>query len=417
MAKIKKVLARQILDSRGRPTIETTVILNEDTWAQASVPSGASRGKHEAWELRDGGKAFGGFGVLKAKKIIEEVISPSLVGKNVLDQKAIDQLMIELDGTPNKKKLGANTILSVSLAVCRAAALSQKIPLYQYLYQLSQSTHKLSQENLPLGMFNILNGGKHADNNLDFQEFIIVPHLKTFSQNLRSASEIYFSLKEVLKVNNLTTLIGDEGGFAPHLKTNRQALDLISEAITRAGYQLAQEIFLAIDVAASNLDQDNLYVLSLEGRSLPANQLISLYNEWVLNYPLISIEDGLSEDDWAGWQKMNERLGKKVLLIGDDLFTTNLKRLERGIKEKAANAILIKPNQIGTLSETLEVVKKAKENNYQIVISHRSGETNDDFIADLAVGVGASYLKAGAPSRGERLAKYNRLLKIEEELK
>ncbi len=415
MVKVKEITARRILDSRGHPTLETKVVLEDDSWGVASVPSGASKGKHEAWELRDGGKSYGGLDVEKAIKNVNKVIAPELVGQEFDHPRKIDDLMVALDGTKNKKRLGANSILSVSLAWAKSFARSQNLPLYQYLSQLVDF-HSPSPESLPRAMFNIINGGKHGGGNIDFQEFMIVPHLSSASLNLQAASEIYYTLKEVLRKNKFSILVGDEGGFAPHLKSNRQALDLILEAVSLAGYR-KRDIPLAMDVAASNLYQLNLYVLSLEGRSLPTNQLISLYNEWISNYPLISIEDGLSEDDFSGWGEMCSRIGDKVMLVGDDLFTTNPKRLEMGIKKHLANTVLVKPNQIGTLSETLEFIKIAKLNNLKVVVSHRSGETNDSFITDLAVGVGADYLKAGAPCRGERLAKYNRILEIEDEVK
>ncbi len=346
---------------------------------------------------------------------VNEKIAPELESKNATNQKSVDKLLIDLDGTKNKSSLGANAILGVSLAVCKAAANSKKLSLYKYIYKnLTSFSHRLT---LPTPMFNVINGGRHADNNLDVQEFLIVPHgLENFTKMLQAGSEILQSLKNVLKNKGFSTNIGDEGGFTPDLKTNAKAIEIILEAVQEAGYKPGESIFISLDIAANELLTDNKYVLNAEGTSLSPIRMIGLYNEWVTKYPIISIEDGLYEDDWKNWRELNRKLGDKIRIIGDDLFTTNLKRLLKGAVEKAANGIIIKPNQIGTLTETLEVIKMAKSSGYTIVVSHRSGETNDSFIADLSVAVGADFIKAGAPCRGERLAKYNRLLEIEEEI-
>lgn len=411
MSKIKYIYAQEILDSRGFPTIKTTVELSSGVSAAASVPSGASTGKHEAWELRDGGKRYKGQGVQKGITFIQEEISRRLHGSHVEDQHQIDALLRDLDGTPNKKRLGANTMLSVSLACARAAAAHNNMPLYKYLhrhYNFSSDSH------FPRPMMNVLNGGRHADNGLSIQEFMIVPKGENFSEQVRIGAEVYHTLHELLVEKKLTTGLGDEGGFAPMLKTNAQALDLLIAAITKAKYKPGKHVDLAFDAAASEFYDKGKYVF--ERKRLTAAKLQDIYQEWITNYPIISIEDGFAEDDWKAWHKETSVLGDQELIVGDDLFVTNIERLKKGIIFGVANTILIKLNQIGTLSETIEVIKLAQEHAYQIIISHRSGETSDDFIADLAVATGAPFIKAGAPARGERVAKYNRLMEIEQEV-
>ncbi|HEX68608.1 MAG TPA: phosphopyruvate hydratase [bacterium] len=411
MAEIIDIRAREILDSRGNPTVEVEVLLENGAFGRVSVPSGASTGEHEALELRDGDpKRFFGKGVLKAVKNVNDVIAPELEGMEATEQKLIDQVLLELDGTPNKEKLGANAILGVSLAVAKAAAVSCGLPLYQYVG--GAYAHLL-----PVPLLNILNGGKHADNNLDIQEFMIVPAgAPSFREAIRYAVEIYHTLKKVLKDRNLSTGVGDEGGFAPDLPDNESALKLILEAIEKAGYKPGEEVFLALDVAASSFYKNGVYNLEGEGKKLDYKGMVDYYLNLLDKYPIISIEDGLAEDDWEGWSYMSEQLGEKVQLVGDDLFVTNPVRLRRGIEGKIANSILIKPNQIGTLTETMETVNLAKSAGYTTVFSHRSGETEDDYLADLAVGLNAGQIKTGAPCRSERNAKYNQLLRIEEEL-
>ncbi len=411
MSVIVDVFAREVLDSRGNPTVEVEVILEDGTMGRAMVPSGASTGAHEAVELRDGDKKrYDGKGVLKAVDNVNEIIAPEIIGMEAMQQIDIDTLMIELDGTPNKSKLGANAILGVSLAVARAAADYLGLPLYQYI-------GGVNAREIPVPQMNIMNGGKHADNNVDIQEFMVIPAgADSFSEGLRMAVEIYHTLKKVLKAKGLATAVGDEGGFAPNLPSNQAALDAIMEAISQAGYKAGQEIYLALDVAASELYQDGKYRLESSNEILSSEQMIDFYEELLKKYPIISIEDGLAEDDWEGWNKLNERLGNRIQLVGDDIFVTNTERLARGIKEKAANSILIKVNQIGTLSETLETVNMAKRAGFTCVISHRSGETEDAIIADIAVATGAGQIKSGAPARTDRVAKYNQLLRIEEEL-
>ncbi len=413
MSKIKEIKAGEILDSRGNPTLEVRVTLDSGDMGITSVPSGASTGKYEALELRDGNpERYEGMGVLKAVKNINTIISEKLIGAEAENQKEIDSVLINLDGTPNKSKLGANAILGVSLAVCRAATKASNLPLYDYLRQLSAISNQ--QSAFPIPMFNILNGGVHASNKLSIQEFMIVPKFDSFALNLEAGSEIYHNLKAVLKEKGLGSGIGDEGGFAPHLDKNTEAIELILEAIKKAGFKAGKNVLLALDIASTQFYKNGKY--SLNGDRLIAEDLISLYIQWTAYYPIISIEDGLAEDDWGGWKILTEKLGDKIMLVGDDLFVTQTNRLSRGINEKSANGLIIKPNQVGTLSETLATIKMAHDAGYKIIISHRSGETNDDFIADLAVGVGAPYIKAGAPARSERLAKYNRLLEIEEEI-
>ena len=375
------------------------------------MPSGASTGKYEAVELRDGDKGrYGGLGVLKAVSNVNDVIAPALVGMSASEQAAIDQRLLELDGTANKSNLGANAILGVSLAVAKAAANSSATPLYRYL---GGSAANL----LPVPMMNILNGGKHAADSTDFQEFMVVPaSAANFSQALRMGSEIYHALKAVIKDKGLNTNVGDEGGFAPSLASNKQAVELILAAIALAGYKAGDDCFIALDPAASSFYHQGKYVLSREGVTLTSGEMVDYYANWVSSYPIISIEDGLDEDDWAGWVLLTSRLGKKIQLVGDDLYTTNVERLEQGIAQKASNSILIKPNQVGTLSETLAAIKRARQAGWTTIISHRSGETEDTTIADLAVAANAGQIKTGAPCRSERVAKYNRLLRIEQEL-
>jgi len=408
---ISDVFAREILDSRGNPTVEVEVILEDGCWGRAAVPSGASTGTHEALELRDRDEnRYHGLGVLDAVNNVNTVIAPELVGMNVLNQREIDLLLIEMDGTPNKARLGANAILGVSLAVARAASQHLGIPLYRYLGGVNAHI-------LPVPLLNILNGGRHADNNLDIQEFMIIPAgAEDFSSSLRMGAEIFHTLKKVLKERGLSSGVGDEGGFAPRLASNREALDLLMEAIGKAGYRPGEEVFLGLDAAASEFYQEGKYVLEAEDLTLDGKGMVEYWVELVKNYPIISLEDPLAEDDWENWRELTQRLGEKVQLVGDDLFATNAERLRKGIEIQAANAILIKVNQIGTLSETLDTIELARRAGYNIIISHRSGETEDTFIADLAVGVNAGQIKTGAPSRSERVAKYNQLLRIEEEL-
>ena len=408
---IKTIKAREILDSRGNPTIEVQVELSDSATGIAAVPSGASTGKYEAVELRDGDKCrYGGLGVCKAVTNVNNRIAPALAGMVASEQANLDQRLLELDGTADKSNLGANAILGVSLATAKAAANSANLPLYRYLG--GTAAHLL-----PVPMMNILNGGKHAADSTDFQEFMVVPAGATsFSQALQMGTEIYHSLKKAIKVKGLNTNVGDEGGFAPSLASNKQAIELILAAIDLAGYKSGDDCFIALDPAASSFYDDGKYILSKDGVTLTSNEMITYYAKWVSSYPIVSIEDGLAEDDWSGWISLTSRLGKKVKLVGDDLYTTNLERLERGISQKASNAILIKPNQVGTLSETLATVKRAQQVGWTTIISHRSGETEDTTIADLAVAVGSGLIKTGAPCRSERVAKYNRLLHIEEEL-
>jgi len=419
MPKIKKITAREILDSRGNPTLETKVILDNGLWAKASVPSGASTGRHEALELRDGDKnRYGGLGVLKAVKNVNTKIADKLIGVDISKQQEIDEIMIKLDGTDNKKTLGANAILSVSLACARVGALATGEELYQYIaktYQLSTTNYKL-----PVPCFNIFNGGKHADTNLDFQEFMIIPIVKTsFKERVRIGAEIFHTLGDTLKKAGFDTDVGSEGGYAPDIVSSIQAIELILAAILKAGYKPDEEVGLGIDVGSSQLYNKltGKYIFKLDQANFSSNTLIGLYREWYRKFPIIYLEDGVAEDDWPGWQNLTKVLGDKMLLVGDDLFVTNINRLRTGLKEKVANAVLIKPNQIGSLTETMEFIKLAKKHNYKLVVSHRSGETGDDFIADLAVAIRADYIKAGSLSRGERLAKYNRLMEIEENMK
>lgn len=410
MTTIIEISAREVLDSRGNPTVEAEVVLEGGQIGHAMVPSGASTGVHEAVELRDGGPRYGGKGVLQAVTNVNERIAPELVGMNALDQEGIDRAMIELDGTPNKGNLGANAILAVSMAVSRAAAEAVELPLFAYLGGVQAAV-------LPVPLMNVINGGKHADNRVDFQEFMLAPAgAPNFREALRYGVETFHALKGVLKKRGYNTNVGDEGGFAPNLSSNEEAVEVLLEAIQAAGYEPGKEISLALDPAASEFYKDGKYHLEAEDKVLSAAELVDYWAEWVERYPIISLEDGLAEDDWEGWKILTQKLAGKVQLIGDDIFVTNPERLERGIKEGIASSILIKLNQIGTLSETLETVRLAHRNNYTTVISHRSGETEDSYIADFAVAVNAGQIKTGSASRSERLAKYNQLLRIEEAL-
>jgi enolase len=412
MTQIEHIHAREILDSRGNPTVEADVTLAGGAMGRAAVPSGASTGEHEAVELRDDDpKRFGGKGVLKAVRNINHVIAPELKGKDALDQKAIDRRLIELDGTPNKSHLGANALLAVSMATARAGANYQKLPLYRFLGGANAKT-------LPVPMMNIINGGAHADNNVDFQEFMIVPvGAEKFSEALRMGAEIFHKLKSVLKKKGYATSVGDEGGFAPNLKSNEEAIETIIEAIAQAGYQAGENVLLALDPAASEFYDGTSYVFKKsDGRRLQSDQMVAFWQEWAGRYPIISIEDGMAENDWDGWKSLTDAIGQHVQLVGDDLFVTNTKFLQKGIELGVANSILIKVNQIGTLSETLECIELAKSDRRTAVISHRSGETEDAFIADLAVATNAGQIKTGSLSRSDRIAKYNQLLRIEEEL-
>ena len=405
MPVIKDVRAIEVLDSRGNPTIKAFVTLCDGSTGSAIVPSGASTGKREALELRDGGDAFGGKGVLKAIKNVNSMIAEELCGKDALNQKAIDDALIALDGTENFSKIGANAALGVSMAVARAAANSRKLPLYRYLGGANATI-------LPVPMFNIINGGAHANNSVDFQEFMIMPFgFDKFSDALRAAAEIYQTLKKLLNDAGHSTAVGDEGGFAPNLKDNEEPLELIMQAIIKAGYKPNEQIKLALDVAASELYDGKVY--KLEGREFTSEQMVEKYTALCEKYPIFSIEDGLSEDDWAGWKILTDKLGSKVQLVGDDLFVTNEKILKEGIQKGIANAVLIKPNQIGTVSQTMQTVRLAQRNGYRCIMSHRSGESEDSFIADFAVALNTGEIKTGATSRSERNAKYNRLLEIE----
>jgi enolase 1/2/3 len=409
--KIQRVHAREVLDSRGQPTAEVEVTLKDGIQGRATVPSGASTGAHEAVELRDGGKRFLGKGVRRAVNHVNEIIAPKLRGKEAADQAAIDQIMLKLDGSSNKGKLGANAILGVSLAVAHAEARARGLALYRYLGGSSART-------LPVPMLNVVNGGVHADNNVDVQEFMIVPYgMKTFADALRAAAEIFQTLKKVLHDRSLSTSVGDEGGFAPRLKSNAEAIELLLEAVGAAGYKAGTQVALALDVASSEFfDNDSYHFKKSDGRQCTRDEMVRLYEDWVRQYPIVSIEDAFAEDDWEGWRMMTQALGKKIQLVGDDLFVTNKTRLQQGIDSGVANSILVKVNQIGSLTETLETIRLAKEAGYTTVISHRSGETEDVTIADLAVATNAGQIKTGAPCRGERTAKYNQLLRIEEAL-
>lgn len=408
MAAIEAVGAREILDSRGNPTVEVEVLLEDGSFARAAVPSGASTGAFEAVELRDGGERYLGKGVQNAVSAVINTLGPAIEGLDAADQRLIDQTMLEVDATPNKAKVGANAILGVSLAVARAAADAADLPLYRYVG--GPNAHLL-----PVPMMNILNGGAHADTNVDVQEFMIAPiGAATFRDALRTGAEVYHALKSVLKGRGLATGVGDEGGFAPDLESNRAALDLIAEAIDKAGYELGKDFGLALDVAASEFHADGAY--TFEGAKKSADEMIAYYSELVASYPIISIEDPLDEDDWDGWKAITDALGSKTQLVGDDLFVTNVERLQRGISGGQANALLVKVNQIGSLTETLDSVDLAHRNGFRCMMSHRSGETEDTTIADLAVATNCGQIKTGAPARSERVAKYNQLLRIEDEL-
>ena len=410
MPNIENILAREILDSRGNPTVECDVILSDGSVGTAGVPSGASTGKFEAVELRDGDKKrYGGKGVLKALSNITDIILPEIKGMDSRCQKSIDNKMIDLDGTKNKDNLGANATLAVSLAVAKASSRSQNIPLHTHISDCKELT-------LPVPMMNVVNGGKHAHNSTDIQEFMIVPAgFSDFSSAIRAGAEVYQTLLNLLRAKGLNTTVGDEGGFAPALDTNENAIELILEAIEKAGYNPGVEFFMAIDAAASELynTQSSKYDLQRENRQINANEFINIYESWIKKYPIISIEDGLSEDEWEDWHTMHEKLGKSVQLVGDDLLTTNTDRIEKGINGNNANSVLIKPNQIGTLTETLKAIVMAQSAGWGVVVSHRSGETEDSTISDICVATNAGQIKAGAPARGERTAKYNRLLRIE----
>jgi enolase len=417
MAKIEKIYAREILDSRGNPTVEVEVVLEGGVKGSAAVPSGASTGSNEALELRDEDKSrYGGKGVLKAVANVNEKIAPVLVGMESENQREIDAKMLELDGTENKTNFGANAILGVSLAVCRAAAISQGKELYQYI----ADTYGFELDGFKtVPMFNILNGGEHSDSGLSIQEFKLVPQgVVGYAEQLRAGSEVFFALKKILTSLNQSTAVGDEGGFAPRLESNSQALEVINQAIVEAGYKPGVEVFVALDAAATSFyeAQEEQYFLKPENEKLSKENLVNLYKDWISKYNIMSVEDGLAEEDWSGWRMMNEKIGTEVMTIGDDLLVTNVKRLKMAIEEKACNSVLIKVNQIGTLSETIDCMNLAKENNMKTVVSHRSGETTDDFIADLAIGAKADFIKTGSLSRGERICKYNRMLRINENL-
>jgi len=408
---IKKIVSREILDSRGNPTVEVDVHLADGAFGRASVPSGASTGKYEAVELRDNDKSrYLGKGVKKAVEIINTIISDEIIDLDALNQKNIDDKMIALDGTPNKSYLGANSILGVSIAVAKAASNAKNIPLYEYL-------NKDGIYTMPIPMMNIINGGSHADNNVDFQEFMVFPvGAESFSKALQMGTVVFHQLKNVLKGRGLNTAVGDEGGFAPNLKSNEEAIEVILTAIDKAGYKAGKDIFIALDVAASEIFDKNKYIIKSENKSLSSDQMISYYKDLIEKYPIISIEDGLAEDDWDGWSLMNSELGNKIQIVGDDLTVTNLNRLKKAIDLKSMNAILIKLNQIGSVTETLEAIDLAKKTNFGAIISHRSGETEDTTIADLAVACGVGQIKTGSASRTDRICKYNQLLRIEESL-
>ena len=408
---IYKIIAREILDSRGNPTIEVDVTLSDGSLGRAAVPSGASTGEHEAVELRDNDTLrYLGKGVKKAVKIVNTTIANEIIGLDALNQKNIDEAMISLDGTSNKSKLGANSILGVSIAVAKSASNSKKMPFYEYINQNKTYT-------MPIPMMNIINGGSHADNNVDFQEFMVFPiGAKSFSNALQMGTEIFHQLNKVLKNKNLSTSVGDEGGFAPNLKSNHEAIEVILKAIDNAGYKAGKDVYIALDVAASELFDKDKYIIKSENRSLSSDQMISYYQNIIETYPIISIEDGLDENDWGGWSLMNETLGDKVQIVGDDLTVTNINRLQKAIDLKAMNAILIKLNQIGTLTETLDAIALAKKADFGAIISHRSGETEDTTIADLAVASGVGQIKTGSASRTDRICKYNQLLRIEQNL-
>ncbi len=410
MTEITEIIGREVLDSRGNPTIEVDCITASGASGRAQVPSGASTGTYEALELRDNDKTrFLGKGVLKAIQNVNEIIGPKLAGIDCLNQVLIDKTLLELDGTDNKSNLGANAILGVSMAACRAAAQYQQLPLYRYLGGADART-------LPVPLLNVINGGVHAPNNLDVQEYMIVPAgAGSFAEAIRCAAEVYQTLKKLLNEKGLNATVGDEGGFAPNFNSNEEPLKLIMQACEKAGYEPGDDIFLALDIAASELFNNKKYNLQLDRKKISSEELIEVYSKWVDNYPIISIEDGFSQDDWEGWAAFTKKLNKKIQIVGDDIFVTNIQRVKEGIQKGVANAVLIKLNQIGTVTETLECIELAKSSGYQTVISHRSGETEDTFIADLAVATNAGQIKTGAPARSERTAKYNQLLRIEAE--
>lgn len=415
MSFITEIVARQVLDSRGNPTVEADVFTNEGMMGRAAVPSGASTGKHEAVELRDGDKKkYLGKGVLKAVSNVNDIIAEELYGLSITDQRAIDQAMLDIDGTPNKAKLGANAILAVSLAAAKAGALTAGLPLYRYVGGANART-------LPVPMMNILNGGAHADNKIDFQEFMVVPiGASTFSDGLRWGVEIFHALKNVLKEKGYSTNVGDEGGFAPNIQSNEEAIETVLKAIEKAGYKPGAQVAIAMDAANSELwneKEKKYHFHKSDGKKLSSEELVDYWVKWCKKYPIVSIEDGMAEDDWKGWKKLTEALGDKVQLVGDDLFVTNVTRLEKGVKENIANGLLVKVNQIGTLSETIDAVTMAQNNRYNTIMSHRSGETEDATIADLAVALNCGQIKTGSASRSDRMAKYNQLLRIEQELK
>tara|TARA_A100001037_G_scaffold301505_1_gene331155 strand:- start:17386 stop:18681 length:1296 start_codon:yes stop_codon:yes gene_type:complete len=414
MTTIQNINAREILDSRSYPTVEVEITLSNGMKSLGSVPSGASTGSNEATELRDNNKKrYNGLGVTKAINNIIKIISPELIGRSIFDQKEIDFAMINLDGTKQKSHLGANAILGVSIAVLKGAAMASNKAIYTYINELNKS-RKLS---LPVPMLNVINGGKHAENSNDFQEFMIIPiGFENFRESIRAGAEVYQEIKSVLSIKNKTTNIGDEGGYAPSLKTNEEAIELLVDAITKAGYIPGKEIFIGLDIASNELYKDNKYNLISENKSLAANDLIQMYNSLVNKYPIISLEDGIYESDWENWQNLTSSIGENVQIVGDDLYVTNTDRIKKGIQLKASNAVLIKLNQIGTVTETIEAIKESQNAHWGTIISHRSGETEDTIIADIAVGMNAGQIKCGAPARGERTAKYNRLLRIEEEL-
>lgn len=421
MSKIKSIHAREILDSRGDPTVEVQVELENGIKGTASVPSGASTGTFEAIELRDGdANRYHGKGVMKAVENVNVIIQKALIGIGSEDQKKIDGIMLDLDGQENKSNLGANAILGVSLAVCRATANEKELPLYEYISQIANFKKRKLKFKIPIPMFNVLNGGQHSDSGLSIQEFKIIPMgIKNFPEQLRAGSEIFHTLKKNLQKENYSVTVGDEGGFAPKLESNSQALELINQAVKDSGYKLGSQINVGLDAAANSFynPAENQYVLKPENAALGSESLINLYREWIDKFHVVSIEDGLQEEDWKGWVLMVKKIGGKNMVIGDDLLVTSVKRLKKAILEKACNSVLIKVNQIGTLTETIECVKLARNNKMKVVVSHRSGETTDDFIADLAVAIGADFIKSGSLSRGERICKYNRLLRIEEEIK
>ncbi|NDB58263.1 phosphopyruvate hydratase [bacterium] len=411
MAKIKYLHAREILDSRGNPTVEVDITLKDGSFGRAAVPSGASTGSHEAVELRDGNKRYGGKGVEKAVKNANTILAKALINKE-FDQRSLDKKMVEIDGTANKSRLGANAILGISMAFGRAVAVSETIPLYKYFNKIAKTGNTVQ---LPVPMMNILNGGKHAEKSMDFQEFMVMPAgAKSFKEALRYGTEVFHALKKILHDRGQSTTVGDEGGFAPSLSSNEEAIKLILEAIEKAGYKAGKDIFIALDVAATELYKDGKYHLASENRTLTSEEMVNFYADWCAKYPIVSIEDGLAEDDWDGYKLLTEKLGKKVQIVGDDLFVTNIDRIKVGIEKGVGNSILIKLNQIGTVSETIDAINMAKKAGFTSIISHRSGETEDVTIADFVVGTGTGQIKTGSLSRTDRVAKYNQLLRLEE---